>query len=342
MRTDEFDFNIPGELIAQNPVVPRDQSRLMVISRAAGEMEHRIFFDLPGLLREGDVLVLNDTKVIPARLYGTIPQVGPDRVEVLLLNENVEGRQRVMTKPGKKFQMGSEIVFDDFLSAKVVEIEADGCRLLQYNCSASELIQHLDRIGHAPLPPYIKNSSASPEQYQALYAREKGSSAAPTAGLHFTENVFNALNAKGVQVEKVTLHVGRGTFQDVKVRNIKDHPMHSEAFELSESVAERINRAKKNGSRIVAVGTTSVRVLESCTNSNGQLEPQISRTNIFIYPGYQWKIVDGLITNFHLPRSTLIMLVSSFAGKKLIFEAYEKAVQERYRFFSFGDAMYIS
>ncbi|MBH55389.1 MAG: tRNA preQ1(34) S-adenosylmethionine ribosyltransferase-isomerase QueA [Opitutaceae bacterium] len=342
MRTDDFDFDLPVELIAQNPVVPRDSSRLMLLNRKTGKIGHRRFFDLPDILQEGDVLVLNDTKVIPARLYGTIPEVGPGRVEVLLLNESVEGFQRVMAKPGKKFQVGYEVVFDDFLSADVVEVEADGCRLLQFNSSTSELIKHLDRIGHTPLPPYIKSSTASREQYQTVYAREQGSSAAPTAGLHFTEKVLEDLIAKEIRVEHVTLHVGRGTFQDVKVKHLKEHQMHSESFELSVAAAERINRAKQNGSRIVAVGTTSVRVLESCTNSNGRLVPQVSRTNIFIYPGYRWKIVDGLITNFHLPQSSLVMLVSSFVGRDVVFKAYEEAITKRYRFFSFGDAMFIS
>lgn len=304
-------------------------------------MGHKRFFDLPGLLREGDVLVINDTKVVPARLFGTIPEAGTGKVEVLLLNEPVEGFQRVMAKPGKKFQIGRTVEFDEQLHAIVMGVEEDGCRLLEFNCTPAELQKHLDRIGYAPIPPYIKQSSATREQYQTVYARDPGSSAAPTAGLHFTPEIFFALDKKGVSVEKVTLHVGRGTFQDVKVNRLEDHIMHSEQFELSEAVAGRLNEAKRQGRRIIAVGTTSVRVMESCCRGFGQLQPGYSETNIFIYPGYEWKFVDALLTNFHLPKSTLIMLVSSFAGKEFILQAYEQAIAEKYRFFSFGDCMLI-
>ncbi|MDA0347506.1 MAG: tRNA preQ1(34) S-adenosylmethionine ribosyltransferase-isomerase QueA [Verrucomicrobia bacterium] len=341
MDTADFDFELPSELIAQNPVVPRDHSRMLVMDRRNQSLEHKHFFDLPGELQEGDVLVLNDTKVVPARLFGTIPEVGTGSVEVLLLNEAVEGNQRVMAKPGKKFRLGCTVLFDEKLKAVVEGIEEDGSRLLNFNCSPAELQLHLDRIGHAPFPPYIKESTATREQYQTVYARDPGSSAAPTAGLHFTSDVFAQLKNKRISVEKVTLHVGRGTFQDVKVDHLEEHIMHSEHFELTPEVANRLNEAKRNGRRIIAVGTTSVRVLESCCSDEGVLLPQVSTTVIFIYPGYAWKFVDALVTNFHLPKSTLIMLVSSFAGKEFILNAYQKAIEEKYRFFSFGDCMLI-
>jgi S-adenosylmethionine:tRNA ribosyltransferase-isomerase len=341
MNTDDFDFELPGELIAQNPVVPRDSSRMLSLHRETLSIQHKHFYDLPDCLREGDVLVLNDTKVVPARLFGTIPETGTGKVEVLLLNEPVEELQRVLAKPGKKFQVGRRVVFDEQLDAIVESVEEDGCRLLKFNCPPAELQRQLDRIGHAPIPPYIKNSTATREQYQTVYAKDPGSSAAPTAGLHFTPEVFAALKVKGVAVEKVTLHVGRGTFQDVKVDRLEDHVMHSEHFELSPEVANRLNQAKMEGRRVIAVGTTSVRVLESCSNQDGWLVPQVSDTNIFIFPGYRWKFVDALVTNFHLPKSTLIMLVSSFAGKEFVRRAYDEAIRQKYRFFSFGDCMLI-
>lgn len=341
METADFDFVLPQELIAQNPVVPRDHSRMMCLDRSNNRIDHQRFYQLPACLQEGDVLVLNDTKVVPARLFGTIPEVGSGKVEVLLLNEPVDGAQRVMAKPGKKFQPGRIVVFDDQLQAEVVGLEKDGCRLLQFHCSPSELQLQLDRIGQAPIPPYIKHSTATREQYQTVYARDPGSSAAPTAGLHFTPEVFKALEARGVTIEKVTLHVGRGTFQDVKVDQLEDHVMHSEHYELSAGVASRLNEAKQAGRRVIAVGTTSVRVLESASNQAGLLTPQVSDTEIFIYPGYQWKFVDALLTNFHLPKSTLIMLVSSFAGQSFVMDAYSEAIREKYRFFSFGDCMLI-
>lgn len=341
METADFDFELPQELIAQDPVVPRDHSRMMRLDRSSERISHHHFYDLPSCLKSGDVLVLNDTKVVPARLFGVIPEVGTGKVEVLLLNEPVSGAQRVMAKPGKKFQPGRVVVFDDQLQAEVVSIEDDGCRLLKFQCSSSELQLHLDRIGHAPIPPYIKHSNATREQYQTVYANDPGSSAAPTAGLHFTPEVFDALEKRGVTVEKVTLHVGRGTFQDVKAENLADHTMHSEHFELSSGVADRLNRAKRAGRRIIAVGTTSVRVLESSADESGELVPQVSDTDIFIYPGYKWKYVDALLTNFHLPKSTLIMLVCSFAGQSFVRNAYEAAIREKYRFFSFGDCMLI-
>ncbi len=341
MNTTDFDFVLPPELIAQNPIVPRDHSRMLVIDRDSGALVHKRFYDLADQLRPGDVLVINDTKVVPARLFGTIPEIGTGTVEVLLLNEPVDGLQRVMAKPGKKFQIGRVVVFDDELQALVEGIDEDGCRLLNFNCGAADLHLHLDRIGHAPIPPYIKESTATREQYQTVYARDPGSSAAPTAGLHFTAEVFEALAGKQVSVEKVTLHVGRGTFQDVKVYRIENHVMHSEHFELTAETAQRLNQAKQEGRRVIAVGTTSVRVLESSSSETGVLTPRISDTDIFIFPGYKWKFVDALITNFHLPKSTLIMLVSSFAGQELVLNAYRTAIQEKYRFFSFGDCMLI-
>ena len=341
MRTSEFDYDLPRDLIAQNPIAPRDRSRLMVLGRESGSLAHKHFYDLPELLGKGDVLVLNDTKVLPARLFGTMPEVGGSMVEVLLLNEAVGPLQRVMAKPARKLQVGREVAFDDRLRAEVMGVEEDGTRLLRFDCHPSELPGHLDRIGHAPLPPYIKESHASADQYQTIYARDPGSSAAPTAGLHFTRELFSRLESVGVQVEKLTLHVGRGTFQDVKADRLEDHTMHAEHFELSKGVADRLNRAKERGGRIVAVGSTSVRVLETAAGRRGRLTPQVSRTELFIYPGYEWKFVDAMITNFHLPKSTLLMLVCSFASKDPVFRAYAEAVRRQYRFFSFGDAMLI-
>ena len=341
MLTSDFDYELPRDLIAQNPIAPRDHSRLMVLRRGGRPLAHKHFYDLPELLRKGDVLVLNDTKVLPARLFGTIPELDGGKIEALLLNEAVGPYQRVLAKPAKKLRVGRRVVFDDRLQAEVMGVDGDGARLLRFNCHPSELPRHLDRIGHAPLPPYIKGSSASRDQYQTIYARDPGSSAAPTAGLHFTKELFSKLESVGALVEKITLHVGRGTFQDVKADHLADHIMHQEHFELRPAVADRLNRAKQRGARIVAVGSTSVRVLESATGSRGRLIPQISQTELFIYPGYEWKFVDAMITNFHLPKSTLLMLVSSFAGKEPVFNAYAEAVRRQYRFFSFGDAMLI-
>ena len=341
MRTSDFDYDLPRDLIAQNPVVPRDRSRLMVLSREGAPLAHKHFYDLPELLRKGDVLVLNDTKVLPARLFGTLPEVGGRKVEVLLLNEAVGAFQRVLANPARKLRVGCEVVFDDRLRAEVMAVGGDGTRLLRFDCHPSELPRHMDRIGHAPLPPYIRGSRASGDQYQTIYARDPGSSAAPTAGLHFTEDLFSRLESLGVQVEKVTLHVGRGTFQDVKTDRLQDHIMHAEHFELPKGVADRLNRAKERGCRIVAVGSTSIRVLETATGHRGRLIPQVSQTELFIYPGYEWKFVDAMITNFHLPKSTLLMLVCSFAGRGPVFRAYGEAVRRQYRFFSFGDAMLI-
>lgn len=341
MRTSDFDYDLPRDLIAQNPIAPRDRSRLMVLGRESGSLAHKHFYDLPELLGKGDVLVLNDTKVLPARLFGTIPETGGRKVEVLLLNESVGPLQRVLAKPARKLRVGREVAFDDRLRAEVMGVEEDGTRLLRFDCHPSELPRHLDRIGHAPLPPYIKESRASADQYQTIYARDPGSSAAPTAGLHFTRELFARLESVGVQVEKLTLHVGRGTFQDVKADRLEDHTMHAEHFELPKGVADRLNRAKERGGRIVAVGSTSVRVLETAAGNRGRLTPQVSRTELFIYPGYEWKFVDAMITNFHLPKSTLLMLVCSFAGKDPVFRAYAEAVRRQYRFFSFGDAMFL-
>jgi len=341
MKTDDFDYHLPPELIAQNPAVPRDHSRLFHLDRASGSWAHRRFFELDQLLCPGDVLVLNDTKVIPARLYGMVEGSGTGKVEVLILNLLEDGTHRVMAKPGKKLKPGRVLVFEEHLKAEVVSVEEDGCRLIRFSVEPAELQLILDRIGHAPIPPYIKESTATREQYQTVFARELGSSAAPTAGLHFTPELFERLEQRGVSVEKVTLHVGRGTFQDVKVDKLEEHIMHTEPYELPVDVAERINAAKAEGRRIIAVGTTSVRVLESCADENGVLTPGFGETSIFIYPGYKWKLVGAMVTNFHLPKSTLIMLISSFAGKDLVFQAYEEAVKEQYRFFSFGDGMFI-
>lgn len=328
MFTKDFDYNLPAELIANAPVSPRDKSRLMFLDRASGSISHYHFCDLPNLLLPSDILVFNESKVIPARiLFG--------KYEILLLRELQSNVWEAMVKPGKVFKTGSEFSINPSLKAVVRSVNDSGTRVLEFY---GEL--DLDKIGTPPFPPYIKNSPAKMADYQTIYAREKGSVAAPTAGLHFTENIFDAFHNKGVRTEFLTLHVGLGTFQPVKVEKIEDHKMHSEFFSLSEGVAECLNEAKARGQRIIAVGTTSVRVLESCT-ADGKLFPKTGETDIFIYPGYKFKFVDGMITNFHLPKSTLIMLVSAFAGKELVFGAYNEAVREKYRFYSFGDAMLI-
>lgn len=328
MFTKDFDYNLPAELIANKPVSPRDRSRLMLLDRAGGSISHYHFCDLPNLLRPSDILVFNESKVIPARiLFG--------KYEILLLRELQFNVWEAMVKPGKAFKTGSEFSINSSLGADVLCVKDSGIRILEFHGKLD-----LDKIGVPPFPPYIKNSPAKMADYQTIYAREKGSVAAPTAGLHFTENIFDALRGKSIGAEFLTLHVGLGTFQPVKTEKIEDHKMHSELFSLSSRVAERLNEAKARGQRIIAVGTTSVRVLESCV-WNGKLRPKTGETDIFIYPGYKFKFVDGMITNFHLPKSTLMMLVSAFAGKKFVFRAYDEAVREKYRFYSFGDAMLI-
>jgi len=335
MRVDEFDFFLPEELIAQTPAEPRDASRLMVINKESGEIEHRVFKEIEEFLRPGDVLVLNRTKVIPARLIGEKTGTGAAkgaRIEILLLKRLEKDLWEVLVKPGKRLKKGQEVAFGGgILTGRLEEILDNGNRIIRFKYTGM-FEEILDILGKMPLPPYITRELDDQGRYQTVYARESGSAAAPTAGLHFTETLLEKIRTKGVEVLEVLLHVGLGTFRPVKTENIADHIMHSEYFKLEDFTASRINLAKKEGRRVIAVGTTVVRTLESAA---------ASRPDIFIYPGYRFKVVDALLTNFHFPRSTLIMLVCAFAGKELTFKAYESAIREKYRFFSFGDAMFI-
>ncbi len=340
MKVSDFNYNLPKELIAQVPIKDRDQSRLMVLDRKNKTIEHKIFKDIIDYLEPGDCLVRNNTKVIPARLYGVKEETGAN-VEFLLL-KRVEGDiWEVMVKPGKKLMPGVKVSFGNgILKAEILEKLDDGNRKVkfEYNGIFNEI---LNEIGLMPLPPYIHEKLKEKDRYQTVYAKYEGSAAAPTAGLHFTDELFEKLKEKGVEVANVTLHVGIGTFRPVKVENIEEHDMHSEHFYIKAEDAEKINKAKKGGHRVIAVGTTSCRVLESVANEDGLVKEVEGDTSIFIYPGYKFKCLDALITNFHLPESTLIMLVSALAGIDFIMQAYEEAVKEQYKFFSFGDAMFI-
>lgn len=346
MEVSQFDYYLPEELIAQTPVEPRDAARLFVLHRETGEMEHRIFRDLVAYLRRGDVLVMNDTRVIPARLRGEKRGSG-GKVEVLLLHP-VSGKGddqgeliwKAMVKPGRRLSVGTVIDFPQGLWAEVIARTPSGERVLRFQAPGS-FLEVLEKVGEVPLPPYIHEPLKDPERYQTVYAEKKGSAAAPTAGLHFTPRLLAELEAMGVQLARVTLHVGPGTFQPVRVARVEDHVMHTEYYQVSPETAMVINKARQAGGRIVAVGTTSVRTLETVATPDGVIEPKEGWTELFIYPGYRFKGVDALITNFHLPKSTLLMLVSAFAGYELIMQAYREAVARRYRFFSFGDAMLI-
>lgn len=338
MKLSDFMYNLPEERIAQTPVEPRDHSRLMVIHRDTDQIEHKHFYDVIDYLNPGDVLVINDTRVIPARLYGERPTGGA--CEVLLLRQLAPKKWETLVKPGKKLKPGAEIVFGDGrLRGRVLETTDVGGRIVEFECEGT-FEAALDALGEMPLPPYIHEQLEDRERYQTVYARHEGSAAAPTAGLHFTPELLNRIREKGIDVVPVLLHVGLGTFRPVKVENIEEHHMHSEYFEVTEDAAKRINAARERGGRIVAVGTTSVRTLESAAE-NGQLVAKRGETSIFIKPGYQYQMVDALITNFHLPGSTLMMLVSALYDREKIISAYELAVKEKYRFFSFGDAMLI-
>ena len=340
MKVSDFNYNLPKELIAQVPIKNRDQSRLMVLDRKNKTIEHKIFKDIIDYLQPGDCLVRNNTKVIPARLYGVKEETGAN-VEFLLLKRIDGDIWEVMVKPGKKLMPGVRVEFGNgLLKAEVLEKLEGGNRKVnfEYNGIFNEI---LNEIGLMPLPPYIHEKLKEKDRYQTVYAKYEGSAAAPTAGLHFTDELFEKLNEKGVEVANVTLHVGIGTFRPVKVENIEEHDMHSEHFYIKAEDAEKINKAKREGHRVIAVGTTSCRVLESVADDNGYVKEVEGDTNIFIYPGYKFKCLDALITNFHLPESTLIMLVSALAGKDFILQAYEEAVKEQYKFFSFGDAMFI-
>ncbi len=338
MKLSDFMYDLPEERIAQTPVEPRDHSRLMVIHRDTDQIEHKHFYDVIDYLNPGDVLVINDTRVIPARLYGERPTGGA--CEVLLLRQLAPKKWETLVKPGKKLKPGAEIVFGDGrLRGRVLETTDVGGRIVEFECEGT-FEAALDALGEMPLPPYIHEQLEDRERYQTVYARHEGSAAAPTAGLHFTPELLNRIREKGIDVVPVLLHVGLGTFRPVKVENIEEHHMHSEYFEVTEDAAKRINAARERGGRIVAVGTTSVRTLESAAE-NGRLVAKRGETSIFIKPGYQYQMVDALITNFHLPGSTLMMLVSALYDREKIISAYEQAVKEKYRFFSFGDAMLI-
>ena len=342
MKVSDFNYNLPKELIAQHPTEKRDESRLMVLHRDTKQIEDKTFKDIIDYLEPGDCLVRNNTKVIPARLYGKIIGKESEKlVEFLLLKQLENDNWEVMVRPGKKLRTGVKVEFGEgLLKAEILEVMENGDRKVhfQYNGIFNEI---LDQIGLMPLPPYITESLKDKNRYQTVYAKYEGSAAAPTAGLHFTEELLEKIKAKGVEIANVTLHVGIGTFRPVKVENIEEHTMHTEHYYIKQEDAEKINKAKKEEHKIIAVGTTSCRVLESIADENGMVKETEGDTSIFIYPGYKFKCIDRLITNFHLPESTLIMLVSSLATKEFIMEAYNKAVEEKYRFFSFGDAMLI-
>ena len=340
MLTKDFDYELPKELIAQEPVEPRDRSRLMVVDRRSGTLEHRIFEEIITYFKPGDVLVVNNTKVMPARLYGTKADTGA-RIEILLLRPAGPGQYEALVKPGKQVKLGTTIVFGHGeLVATVVDYTPHGGRILDLEYSGV-LEEVLEKLGTMPLPPYITHQLDDPSRYQTVYGRHWGSAAAPTAGLHFTESLLTRIKEQGIEIVQLLLHVGLGTFRPVEAEKIEDHKMHSEFFRLEAEAAERINQAKVHGGRIIAVGTTSVRVLETAAENSGKVRAQEGWTDIFIYPGYRFKTVDALITNFHLPQSTLLMLVSAFAGSELTQRAYAEAIASRYRFFSFGDAMFI-
>jgi len=340
MKVSDFYYDLPEELIAQEPIPDRQMSRLLVLDKNTGSMEHRIFKDILEYINEGDCLVLNDTRVIPARLLGEKEGTG-GKIEFVLLKKMENDVWEVILKPGKRAKPGSRFAFgDSALKAEVLQIVEEGNRLVRFEYDGV-FEEVLDRVGIVPLPPYITKRLEDSERYQTVYSKHKGSAAAPTAGLHFTKELLKEIENKGVDIAYVTLHVGLGTFRPVKVEVIEEHKMHSEYYSINEEDCRKINTAKEKGKRVIAVGTTSCRVLETVGDENGRVNPKSGWTDIFIYPGYKFKVVDALITNFHLPESTLIMLVSALAGREKIMEAYKTAVKERYRFFSFGDAMFI-
>mgnify|MGYP000481186782 CR=1 FL=1 len=340
MNVTDFNFELPPELIAQDPLEDRAASRLLVLDKKTGEMEHRHFRDILQYLKKGDCLVINDTKVIPARLMGH--KIGTDAgIEVLLLKRKSDNVWETLVKPGKKMKVGAEVSFGDgLLKGKVIDVVDEGNRLIQFEYDGI-FEEILDKLGQMPLPPYITHQLEDKNRYQTVYAKYDGSAAAPTAGLHFTPELLQQVRDMGVEIAEVTLHVGLGTFRPVKETDVLRHHMHSEFYKIEQSEADKINKAKKEGHRVIAVGTTSTRTLESAADENGFLTEKSGWTEIFIYPGYQFKVIDALITNFHLPESTLVMLVSALAGREHVLAAYETAVEEKYRFFSFGDAMFI-
>ncbi len=340
MKLKDFWYPLPDELIAQHPLERRDQSRLLVLNRKDNSLAHRTFRDIREYLRKGDCLVINNTRVIPARLLGEKEGTG-GKIEFVLLKRLETDTWEVILKPGRRARIGSRFVFGDGrLKAEIINIVDEGNRIVKFFYEGV-FEEVLDKVGIMPLPPYITEDLEDKERYQTVYSRVNGSAAAPTAGLHFTEELLDLLKAEGIDVAEVTLHVGLGTFRPVKVENILEHHMHKESYSISEQACETINRARKTNSRVIAVGTTSVRVLETAADDQGLVRPGQGETDIFIYPGYRFKAIDGLITNFHLPESTLMMLVCAFAGRDFIMEAYKEAIERKYRFFSFGDAMFI-
>lgn len=340
MDVKDFYYDLPQELIAQDPLEDRSSSRLMVLDKITGEVEHRHFKDITEYLRPGDCLVINNTKVIPARLYG-VKEGTEAKIEILLLKRKENDIWETLVKPGKKCKIGTKIVFGEgILTGEVIDIVEEGNRLIQFHYEGI-FEEILDRLGQMPLPPYITHQLQDKNRYQTVYAKYDGSAAAPTAGLHFTPELLQQVRDMGVEIAEVTLHVGLGTFRPVKETDVLRHHMHSEFYKIEQSEADKINKAKKEGHRVIAVGTTSTRTLESAADENGFLTEKSGWTEIFIYPGYQFKVIDALITNFHLPESTLVMLVSALAGREHVLAAYETAVEEKYRFFSFGDAMFI-
>lgn len=341
MDVKDFDYYLPEELIAQDPLEDRSSSRLMVLDKKTGEIQHKIFKDILDYLKPGDCLVLNNTKVIPARLFG-VKEGTQAKIEILLLKRKENDIWETLVKPGKKAKPGTKIIFGDgLLVGEVIDVVEDGNRLIQFSYEGI-FEEILDQLGQMPLPPYITHTLKDKNRYQTVYAKYDGSAAAPTAGLHFTKELLEKVKAKGIDIAEVTLHVGLGTFRPVKVENVLDHHMHSEFYMVSAEAAEKINATKDRGGRIISVGTTSTRTLESAADENGRLKECSGWTEIFIYPGYKFKLIDCLITNFHLPQSTLVMLVSALAGREHVLAAYEEAVKEKYRFFSFGDAMLIT
>lgn len=340
MKRQDFFYELPEELIAQDPLVDRESSRLLVLDKESGVISHHVFREITDYLSEGDCLVINDTKVLPARLIGSKEGTNA-KIEILLLKRRENNIWETLVKPGKKAKPGTRIIFGGgILTGEVVDVVEEGNRLIQFTYEGI-FEEILDQLGQMPLPPYITHQLEDKNRYQTVYAAHTGSAAAPTAGLHFTPQLLEKIEAQGVEIAKVTLHVGLGTFRPVKVDEITDHHMHSEFYQINEEAAEKINRAKENGKRVICVGTTSCRTVESAAGEDGRLRACSGWTEIFIYPGYQFKVLDCLITNFHLPESTLIMLVSALAGREQVLGAYEEAVRERYRFFSFGDAMLV-
>ncbi|MBC5744296.1 tRNA preQ1(34) S-adenosylmethionine ribosyltransferase-isomerase QueA [Lachnospiraceae bacterium MD308] len=340
MKRTDFYYELPEELIAQDPLEDRSSSRLLVLDRKSGAVSHHVFREITEYLKEGDCLVINDTKVIPARLIGS--KIGTDaKIEVLLLKRKENNIWETLVKPGKKMKAGAKLSFGDgLLTGEVIDIVEEGNRLIRFSFEGI-FEEILDQLGQMPLPPYITHQLQDKNRYQTVYAKHTGSAAAPTAGLHFTPELLRAIEERGIEIAKVTLHVGLGTFRPVKVDEITDHHMHSEFYQIDEEAAKKINRAKATGNRVICVGTTSCRTIESAADESGHLKAKSGWTDIFIYPGYEFRALDGLITNFHLPESTLIMLVSALAGRENVLAAYEEAVKERYRFFSFGDAMLV-